>query len=113
MAKTDDQVGNWTLRKPIGSGGQGQVFAASKSEGEQLVALKLIRAVRPKKRSRFLQEIAIHVVLSSQGTENVMPVIDHNLEELKSGGVRGFIVMPLAETSLEKERSLLTNRISF
>ena len=101
MPKPGDIVGGYRLIARIDSGGQGQVFAASKGEGTEEVAVKLIKALRPKKRARFVQEIRAHAALASQQAPNIIPILDHNLEELEEGGVPGYIAMPKAKHSLE------------
>jgi len=111
MAKVGDQVGKWTLRRLIDDGGQGQVFAGTSAEGGEEVAVKVVKAARPKKRARFLQEVATHAALSSQGAKNIIPVLAHNFEELSDGGVQGYIVMPLAKGTLDDYRELLSGRI--
>jgi len=111
MAKVGDQIGKWILRRLIDDGGQGQVFAATSSEGVEEVAIKVVKATRPKKRARFLQEIATHAALSAQRAKNIIPVLAHNFEELKDGGVQGYIVMPLAKSTLDDQRDLLSGRI--
>ena len=113
MAKIGDQIGGWTLRRVIGSGGQGQVFAASKEEGGEETAVKIItlRPAQSKKRARFILEVTQHAALSSEGAANIIKVIEHNLSELEAGGRAGYVVMPVAATSLEKERDLLAGRV--
>jgi serine/threonine protein kinase len=111
VAKVGDNFGGWTLRRFIGDGGQGEVFAATKLEGGEEVAVKIVKATKPKKRSRFLQEVGIHAALSSQRAPNIIPVIQHNLEELEDGGVHGFIVMPLAVGTLADYREVLVGRV--
>ncbi len=110
MAKPVDAIGGWTLHHSLGGGGQGKVFAASCKEGEPEAAIKIIKCRRPKKKARFMQEISVHAALASQGASNIIPILDHNLEELKGGGIRGYLVMPMAVTTLEKEKDLLRGR---
>ncbi|HOC43282.1 MAG TPA: serine/threonine-protein kinase [Thermoanaerobaculales bacterium] len=110
MANQGEKLGRWTIQQRIGRGGQGSVYAASAGEGQPLAAIKVINATRPKKRARFLREISAHDVLSSQGAPNIMPLLDHNLNELEQGGVQGFIVMPRAHSSLEDVTGILVGR---
>jgi len=86
------------------------IFKASKGE-EELVALKRIQTKRLKKASRFIQEIKSHVRLSSQGAKNIITVLDHKIEELPNGSVRGYIVMPLAKSSLQDIIKLFIGRV--
>jgi serine/threonine protein kinase len=97
------KVGPWVLRELLREGGQGRVFKAQKEEGRELVAVKVLNVSRPKKRARFVQEVEVHASLSAKGAPNIIPVLDHNLEELAEpeGGVRGYVAMPLAQWSLQ------------
>ena len=97
------RVGPWTLRELLKEGGQGRVFKAQKEEGQEPVAVKVLNVSRPKKRARFVQEVEVHASLSAKGASNIIPVLDHNLEELvdPESGVRGYIAMPLAQWSLQ------------
>jgi len=110
MAKAGEQFGKWTIQRKIGSGGQGEVFSATAEEGQRESAIKVIKATKAKKRARFLQEIAVHAALSAQNAPNIVPVIDHNLEQLEGGEVKGFIVMPLAELSLADASNRMIGR---
>jgi serine/threonine protein kinase len=87
------KVGAWIVRELLKEGGQGRVFKAQKEEGKELVAVKVLNVSRPKKRARFVQEVEVHASLSVRGAANIIPVLDHNLEELAEpeGGVRGYI----------------------
>ncbi len=97
------RAGPWILRELLKVGGQGRVFKAQKEEGQELVAVKVLNLARPKKRARFVQEIEAHASLSAKGAPNIVPVLDHNLEELAEPetGVRGYIAMPLAQWCLQ------------
>jgi len=110
MAKAGEQFGKWTIQRKIGRGGQGEVFSATAEEGQRESAIKVIKATKAKKRARFLQEIAVHAALSAQNAPNIVPVIDHNLEQLEGGEVKGFIVMPLAELSLADASNRMIGR---
>jgi serine/threonine protein kinase len=110
MAKVGEVIGGWTFRRSIGVGGQGQVFAASRKEGEPEAAIKVINCKRPKKKSRFMKEISVHADLSAKGASNIITIIEHNLEELADGCVSGYLVMPIAATTLEKVKELLMGR---
>jgi serine/threonine protein kinase len=93
-------VGPYRLVEKVGEGGQGTVWRAFRGEGGEAVAVKVLRLSHPKKRARFLQEINIHSALSAARAPNVMPLLDHNVDEADDNGVQGYIVMPLAEVSL-------------
>jgi len=111
MTKIGETISGWKIQSKIGFGGQSVVFAASRDEGAEEVALKVIKATYPKKLARFIQEVKIHEKLSENRIKNIVPLLDHNLDELEKGGVQGFIAMPMAQTTLEKQRDLLTGRV--
>ena len=111
MPKRPDKCGPWTLGKKIGFGGQGNVYEARRSEDEDIRALKLVQASSSKKRARFIQEIRLHEKLAGENVANIIPIVDHNLDELEDGADSGYIVMPKAETSLEQTHGLLVGRV--
>lgn len=108
MPKT---AGPWKLGEPLGKGGQGSVFRASRDEGT-VAAVKVIGLSKPKKRARFIQELKVHALLSQQCAPNVIPILDHNLEEVSDSdhSVRGHIAMPIAVCSLYDRYSLYNLR---
>ena len=107
-------VGPWKLGEPLGKGGQGTVFRATRDEGT-LAAVKVIRLSKPKKRARFIQELKTHVLLSQKGAANIMPILDHNLEEISDSenAVRGYVAMPIAACSLDDRYKLYNLRTEF
>jgi serine/threonine protein kinase len=80
-----------------------------------VAAVKVIELTRPKKRARFIQELKIHALLSAKGASNVIPVLDHNLEQISGSenAVRGYIAMPLAVCSLYDRYRLYNLRTEF
>jgi serine/threonine protein kinase len=104
-------IGGWTILREIGGGGQGRVFEVVHGEGKPIHALKLITSKHPQKRARFAQEIRKHIELVKNGARNIVPIVDHNLDAFEKGQKEGFIVMPRAETTLEREANLLRERI--
>ena len=108
MPKT---AGPWKLGERLGSGGQGLVFEATRDEGT-VAAVKVINVSRPKKRARFIQEVRIHAFLSGKAAPNVLPLLDHNLEEISGSeeAVRGYIAMPKAVCSLDDRYRLFNLR---
>lgn len=90
------------------------MFRASRDEGS-IAAVKVIGLSKPKKRARFIQELRIHALLSEKGAPNVIPVLDHNLEEISGSehAVRGYIAMPMAVCSLYDRYSLYNLRTEF
>ena len=112
MTDTPKKVGPWILGKEKGSGGQARVFEAWKDgEASSILALKLIRTARPKKKERFRKEVEIHASLSSRHASNIMPIIDHNIQESAGGEIQGYIVMPLAWKTLDEISDTLVGRI--
>src|ERR1700723_1792220 len=107
-------VGPWKLGEPLGEGGQGSVYRATRDEGT-VAAVKVIRLSKPKKRARFIQELRIHTNLTAKGASNIIPVLDHNLEEIagSENAVRGYIAMPIAVCSLQDRYALYNLRTEF
>jgi serine/threonine protein kinase len=106
-------VGPWALGERLGRGGQGSVYLATRGEGPEFAAAKVLNLSRPKKRARFLREVEIHASLSAKKAPNIIPIIDHNLLELSEpeNGVEGYIVMPRAKWSLEDLTDLYQGRV--
>jgi len=107
-------VGPWKLGEQIGKGGQGSVFKATREEGT-VVAVKVIGLSKPKRKARFIRELKIHALLSEKHVSNVIPVLDHNLEEISGSedAIRGYIAMPVAVCSLDDRISLYNLRTEF
>jgi serine/threonine protein kinase len=107
-------VGPWTLGERLGRGGQGFVFRATREEGT-VAAVKVIGLSKPKRKARFIQELKIHALLSEKRVSNVIPVLDHNLEEISGSedAIRGYIAMPVAVCSLDDRISLYNLRTEF
>src|SRR5579871_6387882 len=96
------KVGRWTLGTPLGkASGQGRVYEGKGGEGEEVIAIKIVRAGYLKKRSRLEREILVHSQLSEAKASNIMPVLDHGVAEIERGGIEAFIAMPKAWGSLE------------
>jgi serine/threonine protein kinase len=110
-SREEKKIGPYRLVERIGEGGQGVVWRAFRGEGGEAVAVKVLRLSHPKKRARFIQEITIHSALSAARAPNVMPLLDHNLDETANNGVHGYIVMPLAEVSLQDVIDTLRERL--
>jgi serine/threonine protein kinase len=106
-------IGDWKIGEIIGRGGQAKVYAASKGEGTPVCALKIINSNQPKKRARFIQEVRKHAELSDRKASNIIPILDHNLNEFENGGRIGFIVMPKAEANLEDQIDIFGGRVEF
>jgi serine/threonine protein kinase len=111
---TRKRVGPWELGEQIGRGGQSSVFKATREEGAA-AAVKVIGLSKPKRKARFIQELKIHALLSEERVSNIIPVLDHNLEEISGSedAIRGYIAMPIAVCSLDDRISLYNLRTEF
>ncbi|HYA25030.1 MAG TPA: serine/threonine-protein kinase [Terriglobales bacterium] len=107
-------IGPWKLGDQLGRGGQSSVFKATRAEGT-VAAVKVIGLSRPKRKARFIQELKIHALLSEKRAPNVIPVLDHNLEDVSGpeGAIRGYIAMPVAVCSLDDRIGLYNLRTEF
>lgn len=110
-AREEKKIGDYRLVERVGEGGQGVVWRAFKGEGGEAVAIKVLRLSHPKKRARFIQEINIHSALSAARAPNIMPLLDHSVSEMGNEGVKGYLVMPLAEVSLQDVVETLRERL--
>lgn len=110
-SREDRNAGPYRLTEKLGEGGQGTVWRAFRGEGGEAVAVKVLRLSHPKKRARFIQEITIHSALTAAKAPNVMPLLDHNLDETVRDGVQGYLVMPLAAVSLHDVIDTVRNRL--
>lgn len=94
-------LGQWTLTKPLGRGGNGAVWRATSNAGTT-GAVKILTKVTPTAYQRFRDEV--QVLLENRGLRGVLPIWDHFLPA-KPSGQQPWYAMPEA-TPLEKE---LTN----
>ena len=89
-------IGFWELKRKIGSGGNGEVWECIDQAGNAS-AMKILTKTTGEAYQRFLDEVK--VMLSHQGTDGMLPVIDFNLPELdgleQTEGAL-YYVMPLA-----------------
>lgn len=76
-------IGFWELKKKIGSGGNGKVWECIDQAGNEF-SLKILTKTTGEAYQRFLDEVK--VMLSHQGTDGVLPVIDFYLPELNALG---------------------------
>lgn len=108
---TPKEINGWKIHGQIGKGGQAHVFEAVKDEGQPIRAIKIIRSRSIQKRTRFAQEITKHLELSKSTSRNIIPILDHNLEEFSTGQVDGYIVMPKALNTLEQSMPIFKGRV--
>jgi serine/threonine protein kinase len=112
MAKIGDVIGGkWKIVRKIDSGGQGKVYAATGEEGTEEVAIKIIKAYKPKKRARFIREVEAQIKLTLGKAGNIVSIIGHNLKDLSEGKTSGYYVMPMAINTLEKALPIFVWRV--
>ena len=95
-------IDNWELKKKIGCGGNGEVWECIDQAGN-LYAMKILTRTTGEAYQRFLDEVK--VMLSDQGNDGVLPVIDYNLPELNGSELTEgelYYVMPLAIPAKER-----------
>ena len=100
MAKR--KIGSWELKRKIGSGGNGEVWECSDKAGNTF-AIKILTRTTGESYQRFLDEVK--VMLSHQGNDGMLPVIDYNLPELnvsEQTEEKLYYVMPLAIPAKER-----------
>jgi eukaryotic-like serine/threonine-protein kinase len=108
---TMQQLGKYTLGRPIGQGGMGAVYESFHPQLNRPVALKVMHAslaADPQGRQRFLREAQMAAGLSHPGVVNIFDVDEHGgvpfivMEKLESGSLAGR----LARGSLPVDEAL-------
>ena len=95
-------IGSWKLKSKIGSGGNGEVWECTDQTGNAF-AMKILTKTTGEAYQRFLDEVK--VMLSHQGADGMLPVIDFNLHELNGPEQTEkdlYYVMPLAIPAKER-----------
>ena len=95
-------IGSWELKSKIGSGGNGEVWECTDQTGNAF-AMKILTKTTGEAYQRFLDEVK--VMLSHQGSDGMLPVIDFNLHELNGSEQTEkdlYYVMPLAIPAKER-----------
>ena len=95
-------IGSWELKRKIGSGGNGEVWECIDQAGASF-AMKILTRTTGEAYQRFLDEVK--VMLSHQGNDGMLPVIDYNLPELNGSELTEgelYYVMPLAIPAKER-----------
>ncbi|NEW86327.1 MULTISPECIES: serine/threonine protein kinase [Rhodopseudomonas] len=105
--RAGDEIGNWTLKEQIGSGGNGDVWRVSRA-GEPDRALKLLRNVRQTTLDRFTAEIT--ALKMAGDIPGIIPLLEHELPRDPNKGPRWF-VMPLAAPSVTINRDRKADQI--
>lgn len=111
MTRPPQTIGGWNLLNRIGRGGQSHVWRATRGEGTEARALKLLRLTNRKRARRFAQEARVQAALSSQGAPHIIKILDHNLDQVENDAKWGYLVLPLAECSLDDVKDTLVGRL--
>lgn len=106
-AEVGVQLGPWTLQRPIGRGGSGEVWLGVRNDGqfEQQVAVKLLRDWQPDDIPRFLREQRVLARLDHPGIARL-------LDAGNTPGGRPYMVMefvagaPLTQYARQRELDL-------
>jgi len=94
QCKPDQRFGAWTIKEPLGVGGNGEVWSADHDSGERR-ALKILTRTSDEGYARFRREIEIVKSLPA-GEFDVLPVLEEHLPDAPSKRDRPWFVMPLA-----------------
>src|SRR6185295_3961314 len=111
MTRSPTTIGGWNLLNRIGRGGQSHVWRATRGEGTEARALKLLRLTNRKRARRFAQEARVHDALSSQDAPHILKILDHNLDQVENDAQWGYLVLPMAECSLDDVKDTLVGRL--
>ena len=87
-----DKIGGWTLRKRLGSGGNGVVWEAENQE-KKIAAIKILTKIKELAYCRFIDEIK--VIKENSDIEGIIPILDYHLPESLEKSVPWY-VMPKA-----------------
>lgn len=106
LFKRDQKFGKWTLETYLGGGGNGEVWKCTDGNNNE-AAIKLLKSVKPKPYSRFLDETTI--IERNSDIAGIVPIIDKYLPEKLDGSIP-FYVMPVAGSAeaLLKDKSIET-----
>jgi len=95
LYKKGQKFNDWTLISYLGGGGNGEVWACQNSTN-QTMAIKLLKKVKPKPYTRFIDEA--EVIENNSDIKGVIPIIEKHLPKTIAKNVP-FFVMPMAESS--------------
>jgi serine/threonine-protein kinase len=92
------KIGSWTLQEYLGGGGNGDVWkcSGSQSDNGKQGAIKLLKKVKPKPYSRFLDEVK--VIRENSDIPGIIPMMDSYLPEEIKGAIP-YYVMPVAKNA--------------
>jgi serine/threonine-protein kinase len=88
------KFGQWILKKHLGDGGNGHVWKAVNSDGEE-VAIKFLTNIDGKPYARFRDEV--NVILKNSDIDGILPIIDYYLPEKPEDNFPWY-AMPVAQT---------------
>jgi hypothetical protein len=89
--------GNWTLKSGIDEGGNGEVWLAEASSGEEF-AVKILKRSDKEAYQRFTNEIG--AMKSYEGIAGVLPIVDSKLPKFEAK-LDSWYAMPLAVSSMK------------
>ena len=87
-----DKLGSWKLKRPLGKGGNGQVWLAEGARGKQ-VAIKLLMKTKPIAYARFKDEVT--TLESVAGIKGILPILASDLPS-EPDARRPWYAMPIA-----------------
>ncbi|EEX40802.1 serine/threonine protein kinase [Vibrio furnissii] len=90
--KRNQYIGGWRLEAKLGKGGNGEVWRVT--DGQNFLAMKLLKRIRPNIYTRFRDEIRI--ISDNQDIEGIVPIHGFSIPEDISK-VSPWFLMPIAE----------------
>ncbi len=97
--KTGDKFGDWCLKNPLSlKGGNGDVWKAKNINGKE-GAIKLLKYIKPKIYTRFLDEI--NAIDKLKDIEGILPIIDSFIPPIEVEEMPWY-VMPIAKPLFEE-----------
>lgn len=99
-----DRAGNWTLKRRLGNGANGEVWLAVSQVGEE-VAIKLLKKPKPTAYARFRAEVAALNLVA--GIRGILPVLGYDFPA-ELGASRPWYAMPIATPLLSSAGRMST-----
>lgn len=91
--KPNDRIGNYLLIRPLGEGGNGEVWEAAQNDTH--IALKILTQSKPYGFERFKSEVEILKQLGGQ--KGILPILDYHLPTSLHRRNPSYLVTPIAE----------------